>query len=214
MRQTISTIVFDVGETLIDETSMRAGWARYFGVTLEAFLAELDLSIAEGRHHHTVYRRFRPDFDLKEARRERTARGERDIFSAADLYPDALPALAGLRKGGFRIGIAGNQPRASEWALREAGFEADFVASSEAWGVEKPSPAFFAKVAEAAGEPPGRIAYVGDRLDNDVLPARAAGMTAIFLVRGPWGRAHARRADAALAHCTIHGLAEIAALVR
>lgn len=30
------------------------------------------------------------------------------------------------------------------------------------------------------------VAYVGDRLDNDVLPAQEAGMVGIFLRRGPW----------------------------
>jgi FMN phosphatase YigB (HAD superfamily) len=60
--------------------------------------------------------------------------------------------------------------------------------------------------------PVSAIAYVGDRLDNDVLPARASGMTAILIVRGPWGRAHARLAEARLAHHVIHGLDEIAGL--
>ncbi|MGH9098837.1 MAG: HAD hydrolase-like protein, partial [Acidimicrobiales bacterium] len=42
-----------------------------------------------------------------------------------------------------------------------------------------------------------QVAYVGDRLDNDVLPAKAAGMFAVFIRRGPWGHLHARRAEAA-----------------
>jgi FMN phosphatase YigB (HAD superfamily) len=35
---------------------------------------------------------------------------------------------------------------------------------------------------------PGEVAYVGDRVDNDVLPAVAAGMVAVHIRRGPWGR--------------------------
>jgi len=31
-----------------------------------------------------------------------------------------------------------------------------------------------------------RCAYVGDRIDNDIEPALAAGMTAAFILRGPW----------------------------
>ena len=31
------------------------------------------------------------------------------------------------------------------------------------------------------------VAYVGDRVDNDVLPAAAAGLVAIHVRRGPWG---------------------------
>ena len=64
--------------------------------------------------------------------------------------------------------------------------ELDFIATSAAWGVEKPSPAFFARIATELALPPEAIAYVGDRVDNDIVPADAAGMTAIFIRRGPW----------------------------
>jgi FMN phosphatase YigB (HAD superfamily) len=53
------------------------------------------------------------------------------------------------------------------------------------------------------------MVYVGDRLDNDVLPARAAGIVAVFLERGPWGQAHAERPDAALAHVRLRSLLEL-----
>jgi FMN phosphatase YigB (HAD superfamily) len=42
-------------------------------------------------------------------------------------------------------------------------------------------------VGELIGLPVERIAYVGDRVDNDVLPALAAGMVAVHIRRGPWG---------------------------
>jgi FMN phosphatase YigB (HAD superfamily) len=50
---------------------------------------------------------------------------------------------------------------------------------------------------------------VGDRLDNDVLPARAAGMVSVFLRRGPWGLAHARWPEAQLASFRIERLTEL-----
>ena len=59
------------------------------------------------------------------------------------------------------------------------------VDETRAWGRRKPSPEFFARVVQAAGLPPEQIAYVGDRLDNDVLPAADAGMTSVFPRRGP-----------------------------
>jgi FMN phosphatase YigB (HAD superfamily) len=61
------------------------------------------------------------------------------------------------------------------------------VASSARWGVEKPSRAFFDRLAEEAGLPAGEIAYVGDRVDNDVVPAADAGLVSVFIRRGPWG---------------------------
>ena len=38
---------------------------------------------------------------------------------------------------------------------------------------------------------------MGDRLDNDVLPAADAGMLPVLIRRGPWGYLHAERPDAA-----------------
>ena len=66
----------------------------------------------------------------------------------------------------------------------------DFVGSSTRWGIEKPSREFFSRLVSECGRPPEEIAYVGDRVDNDVEPALAAGMTAVHIRRGPWGHLH------------------------
>ena len=58
-------------------------------------------------------------------------------------------------------------------------------------GVSKPDPAFFARTLELLGSPPpADVAYVGDRVDNDVRPSAAAGMRAVWVRRGPWGLLH------------------------
>ena len=49
------------------------------------------------------------------------------------------------------------------------------IGSSAGWGVAKPDPAFYARVVAETGCAASEVAYVGDRIDNDVLPARAAG---------------------------------------
>jgi len=59
------------------------------------------------------------------------------------------------------------------------------------------------------GLPTEEIAYVGDRVDNDVLPAKAAGMTAVFVRRGPWGYVHAGWPEAARADARIDSLADL-----
>ena len=51
----------------------------------------------------------------------------------------------------------------------------------------KPAPELFERVVDLAGVPAAKIAYVGDRVDNDVAPAIAAGMTGVHIRRGPWG---------------------------
>jgi FMN phosphatase YigB (HAD superfamily) len=62
--------------------------------------------------------------------------------------------------------------------------------------------------------PPDQIAYVGDRVDNDMKPARAAGLRTIYLRRGPWGFIWARHPDlAASADWQVTSLAAIPLLI-
>jgi len=142
--------------------------------------------IARGElDHREPLRIFRPGIDVREERRKLHAAGFEEVV-ADDLYPDAVPCLRALHDAGYRVGLAGNQPTATETVLRGLDLPLDFVASSGSWGIEKPDPLFFVSIAETLGLPPAEIAYVGDRLDNDVRPAAAAGMQAIFVRRGPW----------------------------
>ncbi len=63
----------------------------------------------------------------------------------------------------------------------------DAVGSSAGWGVRSRTVPSSSDVVELAGVPPEKIAYVGDRVDNDIVPALAAGMVAVHVRRGPWG---------------------------
>ena len=171
--------------------------------------ATLGMTMWRGQPHRRIFEIFRPDLDFATALKQRHAQGWRYDFSAGDLYPDAVPCLAALRRRGIKVLVAGNQPIEAEAALVRLGLPADVIASSAGWGVAKPRAEFFAKVVEAAGVPAHRIAYVGDRLDNDVLPARAAGMIAVFLRRGPWGWMHAERPEIDQAHLRLDGLATL-----
>lgn len=206
---TIKAVFFDIGYTLIDETSKWREWAEHLRVPFAKFEATLGEVIARDEHHSRVFELLAPQLDLAAERAARAAAGRPDIFTAADLYPDAVPCLAELKRLGYLIGLAGNQPELAETALKAMNIPADIIASSARWGIEKPSPAFFERIVAEAGCTPAEVAYVGDRLDNDIIPARAAGMKAIFLIRGPWGEVHATRAEASLAHARLHALAEL-----
>ena len=88
------------------------------------------------------------------------------------------------------------------------------MTSSDSLGVEKPDPAFFAAIAAALGVPPHAVAYVGDRVDNDVRPAAAAGMHAVFLRRGPWAWIQAGRDPVPEASAVIDDLTDIVEVIR
>jgi HAD superfamily hydrolase (TIGR01549 family) len=170
----ITTVVFDVGETLVDETRHWTDWASWMDVPAFTFFAAFGVVVERRRPHREVFDLVRPGYDYEAESLKRQAAGWVYSLERRDFYPDAFPSLSDLKKSGYHIGIAGNQPEAAETALRHVGVPADFVASSSRWGVEKPSAAFFERVIEVAGRPAAEIAYVGDRLDNDVLPARAS----------------------------------------
>jgi FMN phosphatase YigB (HAD superfamily) len=157
----IKCVVFDVGETLVDETRHWGDWADWLGVPRFTFSAAFGAVVDRGWHHRRVFELVRPGLDLALEQERRAAAGWRYTLEPGDFYPDALPCLGALRAAGFRIGIAGNQPEAVETSLAALGVPSDFIASSARWGVEKPDPAFFAKAVEAAGAPAHAIAYVG-----------------------------------------------------
>jgi HAD superfamily hydrolase (TIGR01662 family) len=213
---TLRAIVFDVGETLVDETRVWSAWADWIGIPRLTFLAVCGASIAGGNlDHQAPLWTFRPELDLGEELRKREAAGVGDRITADDLYPDAVPCLRTLHAAGYRIGVVGNQPARAEGALAALGLPLDFVASSESWGVEKPDPRFFERIATELDLPAGEIAYVGDRIDNDVRPAAAIGMQAIFVRRGPWAWIQSPLDDPPEAALTVSSLAELpAALAR
>ncbi|MDQ2690164.1 MAG: HAD family hydrolase [Chloroflexota bacterium] len=178
-------ICLDVGETLIDETRIWSIWADELGVPRLTFLAALGAVIARGEEYRAVFPIFgADDWQLRTASVERTYGG----FAASDLYADALPALDALHDAGYRLAVVANQPASRADELRAIGVDAEVMAMSEALGVAKPAPAFFARTLELMGGPdPASVAYVGDRVDNDVIPSAAAGMRSVWLRRGPWG---------------------------
>ena len=205
----IEAVVFDVGETLVDENRAWGGWADHLGVPRLTFLAVLGAAIERGEDHLAPFRAFAPDLDLRATVAARLDAGEVKDFGVDDLYPDALPCLVALRAAGFRLAVAGNQPARTEALVRDLGVDVELVASSATLDASKPDPRFFLAIAERLALAPSSIAYVGDRVDNDVRPAAAVGMTAVFVRRGPWAWIQAGRSDPPEAAITVGSLAEL-----
>jgi HAD superfamily hydrolase (TIGR01549 family) len=170
--------------------------------------------IARGGHHRDVFEELRPGFDIAAAQVARRAAGNDVGIVAGDLYPDARSCIASLLADGLRVGIAGNQPAETEAVLRTLDERVEMIGSSEAWGVEKPAPAFFTRIVATLGLPAAHIAYVGDRLDNDVRPAAAAGLASVFVRRGPWAWIQAGRSDPPEADLVIPSLAALPEALR
>jgi HAD superfamily hydrolase (TIGR01549 family) len=194
----VKAVVFDIGETLVDETRVWSLTADRAGVTRLTFFAALGAVIERRDDHRNVFELLGIERWIDPIPYERE-----------DLYADSVPCMAALRDSGYTLALVGNQPARTESFLRECGLDVDLVASSDSWGVAKPDPEFFRRVRDWLDVPPDQIAYVGDRVDNDVLPANEAGMISVFLRRGPWGTLHAEWPEADRAAVRIDSLAEL-----
>ena len=211
----IEAVVFDVGETLIDETRIWTRWARRLGVTPFTLLGIVGAMAAMDRSHIDAFKVVKPDFDLGRERELWAAEEPeslRENFDQEDLYADVRPALDALEAIALSSWIAGNQPVAARQALMAMDLPVRSIINSSDVGVDKPDPRFFDAVSAAVGVEPAHILYVGDRLDNDVLPARSAGMRTVLMRRGPWGHLHASRPDAQKADAICDSLLEVPAV--
>jgi HAD superfamily hydrolase (TIGR01549 family) len=202
-------VFFDIGNTLIDESTEYGTWADWLGVPRHTFSAAFGAIIARGGDYREVFQQFRPGFDLDAERQRRLDAGLGEYFNARDLYPDARPCLTALRERGYFLGLAGNQTARAGRLLHELNLPVDLIATSDEWGAVKPSPAFFEALISSAARPPAQILYVGDRLDVDIRPAHQAGLVTCLIRRGPWGYVFAPRPDAAIADLQVASLDEL-----
>jgi FMN phosphatase YigB (HAD superfamily) len=208
----VEWVVLDMGETLVDETSNWTRWASYLEVPTLTFFAAIGAAIASRQPHHAAFDYIRPGFRFADEVAQRDAAGKGWRLDVTDLYDDAMPGLAALREAGYRLAVMANQPIEVDSFM--ATLPVDRYATSDGWGVSKPNPAFFARVIAELGVPANRIAYVGDRVDNDVVPAKAIGMTAIHIRRGPWGFIQSGWPEAERADARIDGLLELPGVLR
>jgi FMN phosphatase YigB (HAD superfamily) len=175
----VRAVFFDVGETLLDEERIWRAVADSAGIRPHVVWAALGTTIERGEDHWAVWDHLGVERPV--------GVWERHGYEPDDVFPDAVPCIERLRAAGLFVGIAGNQSATmEEWA--RSTFDVDVVTSSASLGARKPDTGFFELLVERAGIAANEVAYVGDRADNDAAPALAAGLVAVHLRRGPWGR--------------------------
>jgi putative hydrolase of the HAD superfamily len=100
-------------------------------------------------------------------------------------YADVLPALGELRERGLTLVIASNWDCSLPDWLRPTGILAlvDGVVTSAEVGAGKPDPRVFERALQVAGAEPGEALHVGDKVDNDLEGAAAAGVRGVLVQR-------------------------------
>lgn len=95
--------------------------------------------------------------------------------------------LASIQKMDLRMGLISNTQSCTQvpYSLQEYGIADYFdpIVLSSQYGRRKPDPAIFYYAARLANLPTGACAYVGDKINRDVLGARLAGFRCAFQVK-------------------------------
>ncbi len=194
----VSHVFFDVDGTLVDfRASLAAGLvvaAAYLSertgrvVTPQALQESRDRAAKSFKGSLIAAR----DRSFRQALRERGVDDEaavaetvRRFYEARDAalepYDDVVETVRTLRERGFTLVAATNGNAA---LMRTPVFELlHETFTAEEAGVSKPHPRFFQLALERVGAEASRSIVIGDRLDNDVEPAAAAGIRAVLLDR-------------------------------
>lgn len=131
------------------------------------------------------------------------------------LLDGMTPVLRDLKQN-FKLGIVANQHPEIMDGLRDYGVDKLFetIVISEIVNLFKPDPAIFVCGLAAAGIDASQVIFVGDRPDNDILPAKSLGMGTVRLRRGVQ-YSHFNPSDPAMiADRVVESVSELAAAVR
>lgn len=128
------------------------------------------------------------------------------------LYPEAKKCLEKLNSK-YKIGIIANQSLGTEDRLRVSGLlkHIDLVIASAEEGVSKPDLKIFEIALKRAVCMPQNAAMIGDRLDNDIAPARTLGMRTVWIKQG-FGKYSTPRTELEKADYIVNNLSEVSKL--
>lgn len=101
-------------------------------------------------------------------------------------YTDAETVLKTLRQRGYKLAVIANQAegtveRLKKWNLYDY---FDFVLASFEEGVSKPDKEIFLRALKCADEEAEDCVMIGDRIDNDVKPAKELGLKTVLVKHG------------------------------
>ena len=183
----IEWLFFDLGNTLYDET-----YSEYERVVslIKASKRSIDPSdfIAQMRLGASVYAPSpfayaRNHFGIEE---NYPYSGEKEVLF------DGVAVVLKQLSACYRLGVLANQPTSTLERLKRDGIYQyfDLCLLSETENLSKPDLAFFDYAIQKAECQPDRIVMIGDRLDNDIMPAKKAGMKTVRIKQGLYSVQH------------------------
>ena len=193
----ITTILFDVGWPIINETRMHAAWNERLKKLVLAHTgkelsndfiqnAEADAvtCYAPSLFSYVIWQIVKPDENLfKTIKIDFNEYYSTREYSIQDGIIEVLEKLSGH----YKLGLAANQPVEVHEYLENEGILKFFDSTkvSDEIGYSKPDIRMFMAVLDNLKSTPEETMMIGDRLDNDIVPAKLLGMTTVRLLVGP-----------------------------
>ena len=173
----VKWLFFDIGSTLIDESvAYRKRIERTIAGTNVTYDDFYNKMVEISKYNQSGYNKALEAYGLK-----MSPWNSDDEF----VYPEAENCLNELSKH-YKIGIIANQNPGSKERLNKLGLlkYIDLVIASAEEGVEKPDLRIFQLALERANCKPEEAVMVGDRIDNDIIPAKKIGMKTVWIKQG------------------------------
>ena len=189
----IKWLFFDVGNVILNDDPAMAMYYKYIyevlnqngkNITFNELLQHREQAIIQnrdGKHYYTVGLKY---FEAKRWRKE-----IRLLFSKlmdnwesiSPLIPGIVPVIETLSRK-YNLGLIANQPRITEAILKDHQLLQYFKVNciSELVGYKKPDRRIFKYALKSAECSPEEAVMIGDRIDNDVAPAKAMGLKTLW----------------------------------
>lgn len=170
-------IFFDLGATLVDESDV-------YKSRCEFAIKQLNIDPAEFMNKVYEEAGISPTPIRTAAKAYGVVLPKWDN-SLEKLYKESYSVISDLH-GKYKLGIIANQTfgtqeRIDNWGI---GQYFDVVMASAEAGCAKPDPKIFTMALNKAGCEPSEAFMVGDRLDNDIIPAKKLGMKTVWVRQG------------------------------
>ena len=179
----MKVLFFDVGYTLVNEDAVwerrcqeqaQTDEAKKLGLSAADIYHEIEIASVERKPQ---FRTVIDKFGFKEVAPYRT--------ELEELYEDAPAVIKALAQK-YELGIIANQLDGLKERLEAFGLLQYFKYIISSWDVQvmKPDIRIFEHALDKANCSAQEACMIGDRLDNDILPAKSLGMKTVWIKRG------------------------------
>lgn len=178
MSNNIKWLFFDVGSTLVDETEC-------YNHRIQDAIAGTNITFEEFNEKRMLFSKQNLKGDIEALRFFGLTKTPWHLEDEK-LYDDTGSVLSSLCERGYNIGVianqsAGTQKRLENWGLMKY---IQLVIASAEEGVAKPDKRIFEIALERSMCSPNEAVMIGDRIDNDIIPAKKMGMATIWVKQG------------------------------